>query len=72
MRIDVPLAPNAMGCPRALTFINFVPRPIRKDFLHAPVGHLVKGIAVDEVPEGLFVGPFAGDEGGGAVTNVFS
>ena len=37
----------------------------------APGGDVFEGLAVDEVEEGLLFGPFAGDQVGGIIGDVF-
>ena len=59
------------GMATDLVFVDLVLRPTRKDLLFAPIGHGAEVVAADEGGKRCFVGPFAGDEVGGAVDGVF-
>ena len=50
--------------------VDLVLRATREDLLLAPVRHITKGIAANEVGERLFVGPFAGDQVRGVVADI--
>ena len=51
--------------------VDLVLRATREDLFLAPVRHIAKGIAANEVVESLLVGPFAGDQVRGVVTDIF-
>src|SRR5580700_7500993 len=67
MARDTP--PNAIST--LLVLVNLVLWTAEEDLLFAPVRDGTKGIAADEILKRLLVGPFAGDQVGGTVADVF-
>ena len=63
---------QAGRCPTAqrLVFVDFVLRAAGENLLLAPGGYVLERLAVDEIEEGLFLGPLARDEVRGVVADI--